>query len=105
VRALPAAAAAGLDLSFSWGLLFNDVVVCWCYLELVGRAPGRSRQLVEACRGIAARTRTKFGIALRVHRVVLWYSSAVSDVSAGATFRSVLTSIAGWTGDGTAKLA
>ena len=27
VRALPAAAAAGLDLSFSWGLLFNNVVV------------------------------------------------------------------------------
>ena len=26
VRALPAA-AAGLDLSFSWGLLFNNVVV------------------------------------------------------------------------------
>ena len=27
VRALPAAAAGGLDLSFSWGLLFNNVVV------------------------------------------------------------------------------
>ena len=31
VRAPPA--AAGLDLSFSWGLLFNDVVVCFCPLN------------------------------------------------------------------------